>query len=81
MAHTSGTRVGAEHNDQLGTTLEQLVLTNPELERLEAIIDAFNPFAAMRWTRQEVRHTTFLAWLLNPPKTHGLGPCCLRAFR
>ena len=34
----------------------------------------------MRWTRQEVRHSTFLSWLLNPRETHGLGSYCLRTF-
>jgi hypothetical protein len=63
-----------------GAELERLVLDNPELERLEAIVDTFNPFVAMRWTRQETRHSTFLAWLLNPRETHGLGAYCLKTF-
>lgn len=61
-------------------SLEQLVYDNPDLERLEAILDDFNPFEAMRWTRQEVRHSAFLRWLLDPAETHGLGPYFLRAF-
>jgi PD-(D/E)XK nuclease superfamily protein len=67
-------------SDDIRGVLEQLVLDNPELERLEAIIDTFNPFVAMRWTRQEVKHSTFLAWLLNPRETHRLGSYCLRTF-
>lgn len=60
--------------------LERLVLDNPELERLEAIIDTFNPFVAMRWTRQELKHSTFLSWLLHPRETHGLGAYPLQVF-
>lgn len=30
------------------TLLERFVLDNPDLERLEAILDEFNPFVAMR---------------------------------
>lgn len=60
--------------------LEQFVLDNPDLERLEAILDEFNPFVAMRWTRQETRHSCFLRWLLDPSETHGLGPYFLRQF-
>jgi hypothetical protein len=60
--------------------LEQFVYDNPDLERLEAILDDFNPFEAMHWTRQEVRHSTFLRWLLDPSETHGLGAYFLRAF-
>ncbi len=60
--------------------LERFVLDNPDLERLEAILDEFNPFVAMRWTRQETRHSCFLRWLLDPSETHGLGPYFLRQF-
>lgn len=60
--------------------LERFVLDNPDLERLEAILDEFNPFVAMRWTRQETRHSSFLRWLLDPSETHGLGPYFLRQF-
>jgi hypothetical protein len=67
-------------NQELASELERLVLDNPDLERLEAIVNTFNPFVAMRWTRQEVKHSTFLSWLLNPRETHGLGSYCLRMF-
>lgn len=60
--------------------LERFVLDNPDLERLEAILDDFNPFVAMRWTRQETRHSNFLRWLLDPNETHGLGSYFLRQF-
>ena len=60
--------------------LERFVLDNPDLERLEAILDEFNPFVAMRWTRQETRHSCFLRWILDPSETHGLGPYFLRQF-
>ncbi len=66
--------------DEPGNSLEQFVYDNPELERLEAILDNFNPFDALRWTRQEVRHSAFLRWLLDGAETHGLGPYFLRAF-
>jgi len=60
--------------------LESFVLDNPVLERLEAILDDFNPFVALRWTRQETRHSSFLQWLLDPSETHGLGAYFLRQF-
>ena len=60
--------------------LERFVLDNPDLERLEAVLDDFNPFVALRWTRQEIRHSAFLRWLLDPSETHGLGSYYLRAF-
>lgn len=69
-----------EDDDTPRAILERFVLDNPDLERLEAIVDTFNPFVAMRWTRQETRHSVFLAWLFNPRETHGLGAYCLRTF-
>lgn len=60
--------------------LEGFVLNNPDLERLEAMLDDFNPFVAMGWTRQELRHSHFLRWLLDPEESHGLGPYFLRRF-
>jgi len=67
-------------SDDVERALERFVYDNPDLERLEAILDDFNPFQAMRWTRQEVRHSAFLRWLLDPQETHGLGSYFLRAF-
>lgn len=60
--------------------LERFVLDNPELERLESILGDFNPFAALRWTRQETRHSQFLRWLLDPAETHGIEGYFLRAL-
>ncbi len=53
--------------------LQDLVVHNPELERLEGLLDRFNVFEALGAVRQEVRHSEFLAFLLNPRQNHGLG--------
>ncbi len=53
--------------------LQSLVVHNPELERLESLLDRFNIFEALGAVRQEVRHSDFLAFLLNPRQNHGLG--------
>ncbi len=58
------------HDRQL---LEALVIDNPNLERLEALLDQFNIFEAVGAVRQELRHSDFLAFLLNPQQNHGLG--------
>lgn len=60
--------------------LQAFVLNNPDFERLEALLDDFNPFVAMGWTRQEIRHSLFLRWLLDPRETHGQGAYFLRQF-
>ena len=53
--------------------LEALVVDNPDLERLEALLDEFNIFEAIGAVRVELRHSDFLAFLLNPTQNHGLG--------
>lgn len=53
--------------------LEAFVVDNAELERLEALLDRFNIFEAVGLVRQEIRHSTFLAFLLNPRESHRLG--------
>ncbi|MFC2042958.1 PD-(D/E)XK nuclease family protein [Chloroflexota bacterium] len=52
--------------------LESLVVNNPELERLEALLEQFNIFEAIGAVRQELRHSDFLAFLLNPNQNHSL---------
>ncbi len=58
--------------------LESLVVDNPDLERLEALLDQFNIFEAIGAVRQELRHSDFLAFLLNPQQNHGLGDVFLK---
>lgn len=53
--------------------LEALVVDNPDLEKLEALLDEFNIFEAIGVVRQEMRHSDFLAFLLDPQQNHGLG--------
>lgn len=66
--------------DRRVEVLEKLIGNNPDLERLEAIVADFNPFVAMGWTHQEIRHSAFLRWFLDPKETHGLGSYPLRVF-
>jgi hypothetical protein len=53
--------------------LETLIVDNPDLEQLEARLDQFNIFEALGAVRVELRHSDFLAFLLNPNQSHGLG--------
>ena len=40
-------------------------IDNPDLERLEALLDQFNLFEALGIVRQELRHSDLLAFLLD----------------
>jgi hypothetical protein len=53
-------------------TLEAFVVENEDLERLEAVLGQFNIFEATGVVQQEVRHSDFLAYLLDPRGNHGL---------
>ena len=44
------------------------------------MLDEFNIFEAVGAVRQEVRHSDFLAFLLNPQQNHGLSDEFLACF-
>mgnify|MGYP001362130547 CR=1 FL=1 len=58
--------------------LEAFVVNNPDLERLEALLAEFNIFEAVGAVRQELRHSDFLAFLLDPTGNHRLGDAFLK---
>lgn len=59
--------------DQDRQALEALVVDNPDLARLEALLDRFNILEALGVVRRELSHSHFLAYLLDPQQPHGLG--------
>jgi hypothetical protein len=52
--------------------IESLVVDNPDLERLELLLEEFNMFEAIGAVWQESRHSDLLAFLLNPQQNHGI---------
>ncbi len=58
--------------------LDRFVCDNDDLGVLEARVGRFNVFDALGVATAEIRHSNFLAWLLNPSETHGLGAAFLR---
>ncbi len=53
--------------------LEDLLVDNPDLEKLESLLEQFNIFEALGAVKVELRHSDFLAFLVNPNQNHGLG--------
>src|SRR6266851_7209259 len=53
--------------------LEDFVRNNEELDQLEALAEVFNTFEVLGMVRRELRHSDFLAYLLDPQENHGLG--------
>src|SRR2546427_12681940 len=72
------TKVGEENSDSL-EALERFVVENDDLLQLESHIGRFNIFDALGITRVEIRHSNFLAFVLDPAESHGQGQLFLRA--
>jgi len=60
--------------------LEEFIHKNAELERLAEVVDEFNIFTALDIVNNEIRHSNFLCWLMNPNESHGLGDYFLIFF-
>src|SRR5438093_10084008 len=72
------TKVGEENSDSL-EALERFVVENDDLLQLESHIGRFNIFDALGITRVEIRHSNFLAYILDPAESHGQGQVFLKA--
>jgi hypothetical protein len=69
-----------DHDSLADTELLEAFLQDDDLERLEDIAEEFNIFEVLGAVRQERRHSSFLAWLLDPSRNHGLGDYFLKRF-
>lgn len=58
--------------------LEAFVVENADLETLEGLLEQFNIFEAIGVVRQELRHSDFLAFLLDPRQNHRLSDAFVR---
>ncbi len=67
-------------DQEIKAALERFVVDNQALEALEAKLAQFNIFEAIGMVRQEIRHSNFLAFLLNPSGTHRLNDVFLKWF-
>jgi len=53
--------------------LYDFVRNNEEIDQLEALAEVFNTFEVLGIVRRELRHSDFLAYLLDPQENHGIG--------
>lgn len=77
--------VSKDHNSNVDTRqarvlLERFVVDNDDLLALESRIGKFNIFDALGITHVEIRHSNFLAFILDPAETHGQGQLFLKAL-
>lgn len=61
-------------------SLTSFCVQNEELNRLGAMLSEFNVFEAAGLSRDELKHSKFLSFLLSPSETHHLGDAFLRRF-
>lgn len=59
--------------------LERFVVDNDDLSELQSRIGRFNIFDARGIARVEIRHSNFLAFLLDPAESHGQSQLFLKA--
>jgi hypothetical protein len=62
-----------DQSEQDRKALRDFEADKVELEKLEALLDRFNIFEAVGMERQEIRHSKFLAFLLDPNESHHMG--------
>lgn len=55
-------------------------ICDENLKKLEKTFGQFNIFDCLKLTRAEIRHSNFLAWLLNPNENHGFNDLFLKKF-
>ena len=60
--------------------LEEFILKNPELDKLENLLGIFNIFETLDIVNAEIRHSNVLAWLFDPNSNHGLSESFLKQF-
>lgn len=52
--------------------LEEFIINNKNLERLENIVNDFNIFTSLNLINNEIKHSNFLSWIMNPKENHNL---------
>lgn len=58
--------------------LRKFLKDTESLEKLEMLADKENIFSILSLERMEIRHSNFIAWLLNPSGNHHLGDIFLK---
>lgn len=56
------------------------LLDDVDFDRLDLGLKKPNIFSILKISRNEIRHSNFLSWLLDPKNSHGLGDIFLKRF-
>ncbi|MBY0527394.1 MAG: PD-(D/E)XK nuclease family protein [Gemmataceae bacterium] len=77
---TEATTFSAQQAEQLAALENLVVDQDGALAELESRIGRFNIFDALGIARAEIKHSNFLAFILDPAESHGQGQLFLRAL-
>ena len=66
--------------EDMASAIEALLLDDDGITNIAVHLGGFNIFEAIGHTRSEERHSDFLAFLIDPNETHGLGTEFLTQF-
>lgn len=69
----------AINKDEQIKKLETFRLSD-DLENLSLLTNKFNIFNVLKLSNAEIRHSNFLAWLMNPLENHEIGNFFLKEF-
>lgn len=67
-------------NEPALSEFNDFFINTPELKIISGHLSYFNPIKIMGISKNELRHSAILAWLLNPQENHGLGDEFLKLF-
>lgn len=56
------------------------LIRSPDLEKISLMLAKPNIFEILKLSNYEIRHSNFLAWLLDPKQSHNLGDTLLKWF-
>lgn len=67
-------------NNMIEQKIADLLIKSPEFQELSKKLDVYCPFEALSVERAEIRHSNFLADIINPNRVHGFSDNCLKVF-
>jgi hypothetical protein len=70
----------AAHDPDALRSLLNFCVNNRDLDKLNSLVSAFNPFKILGIQDFEIRHSNVLGWLLDPKGHHGLGDAIFKSI-
>ena len=67
-------------NIKINSLTENKLLAKDDFLQLDKLLNRFNIFEATDMSMQEIKHTKFLSYLLDPNQSHGLGEAFIKNF-